>query len=229
MLLASISFLKAQDSKKNNPQTLLIELGNKACDCIDSVDTYNKSVDDVTKEISECIDKNVDAYQLGSKLMSIDLLKDNQANEKGKRKINITINTNKNTSEYKKYYYEMERYLMENCPSLKRKIAGNEKQNNKSISKNEEAKKLYDRGLDEAANNNYEKAIYYYEAALKLDPEFAFAWDNLGLTYRKMDNYDKAIESYQKSLEIDPDGRMPLQNIAVAYQYKKDFQAAINT
>jgi cytochrome c-type biogenesis protein CcmH/NrfG len=36
------------------------------------------------------------------------------------------------------------------------------------------------------------------------DPEFAFAWDNLGISYRRLNNYDKAIDAYSKSIAIDP-------------------------
>jgi tetratricopeptide (TPR) repeat protein len=53
------------------------------------------------------------------------------------------------------------------------------------------------------------------------DPEFAFAWDNLGISQRRLNNYDKAIFAYSKSLAIDPK-LMPLQNIAVAYVHKKN-------
>jgi tetratricopeptide (TPR) repeat protein len=62
---------------------------------------------------------------------------------------------------------------------------------------------------------------------LKIDPKFAFAWDNIGICYRRLENYDKALEAYQNSLKIDPNGTMPLQNIAIVYQYKKQYDKAI--
>jgi cytochrome c-type biogenesis protein CcmH/NrfG len=37
------------------------------------------------------------------------------------------------------------------------------------------------------------------------DPEFAFAWDNLGISYRRLNNYDKAIDAYSKSIAIQMD------------------------
>ena len=116
---------------------------------------------------------------------------------------------------------------MENCISLNEKIKNNEEQSNKSFSKNQKAIDLYSKGTDELKKDNFKKAIEYFEKALKIDPEFVFAWDNLGVSYRNLDNYDKAIESYEKSLEIDPKGITPLQNIAVVYQYKKEYQKAI--
>lgn len=149
---------------------------------------------------------------MGSKLMNIDELKEIADDEDGKKQINISINLDENSNEYKKYYYELERYMMANCNSLKTKIASNEKQSAKSFSKNKKALKFYSKGLDESTKENYDKAVEYFEKAVNEDPEFAFAWDNLGVNYRRLNNYDKAIESYKKSLEIDPYGLMPLQN-----------------
>jgi tetratricopeptide (TPR) repeat protein len=62
---------------------------------------------------------------------------------------------------------------------------------------------------------------------LKVDVDFTFAWDNLGICYRKISDIDKAISAYQKSLGLDPNGLMPLQNIAVAYRYKKKIEKVI--
>jgi cytochrome c-type biogenesis protein CcmH/NrfG len=53
------------------------------------------------------------------------------------------------------------------------------------------------------------------------DPEFAFAWDNLGISYRRLNNYDKAIDAYSKSIAIDPKWINAATNIAVAYIHKK--------
>ena len=121
----------------------------------------------------------------------------------------------------------MERYMMSNCTSLKEKIASNEKQSAKSFSDNKKAIEYYNKGMDQSKNENFEKAIEYFEKAVKEDSEFAFAWDNLGINYRRLNNYDKAIECYKKSLELDPKGLMPLQNIAIVYQYKKEYNKAI--
>lgn len=117
--------------------------------------------------------------------------------------------------------------MMTNCASLKEKMASNEKQSSKSFSDNKKATEFYSKGLNESKNKNYEKAVEYFEIAVKEDPEFTFAWDNLGINYRRLKNFDKAIEAYKKSLEIDPNGLMPLQNIAVVYQYKKEYYKAI--
>jgi tetratricopeptide (TPR) repeat protein len=220
-------FANSQEAKKSDSEKLLEEIAENGCKCVDSIQTYNKLKNDVAIEISKCIDKQTSAYQLGSKLMNIDSLKENAEEKDGKKQINISINVNEKSKDYKKYYYEIERYMMKNCTSLQEKIATNEKQGDKSFSENAKASDFYNKGLDASKNDNYEEAIMYFKQAVKEDPEFAFAWDNLGISYRKLNRLDQAIEAYETSLTLDPNGVMPLQNIAVAYQYKKKYKKAI--
>lgn len=229
LVLALSLFSKgiSQEVKKSGSETLLKELAEKGCQCVDSIRTYNRPKNEIAMDISDCINNQIEAYQLGSKLMDIDVLKEKATDKEGKKKIDISINTNENSEEYKKYYYEMERYMMANCPTVKEKIATNEKQSAKSFSDNKKAIEYYKKGMDESKKENFEKATEYYEKAVREDPEFAFAWDNLGVGYRKLGSYDKAIDCYKKSLEIDPKGMTPLQNIALVYQYKKEYQKAI--
>lgn len=229
LALAVITTLNvfSQNSDTALNKTLLKELAENACKCIDSIEVTDKKKDQVVEEINHCIDRQVGAYQMGSKLMDIENLKKDAKEVNGKKEINISINYNKDSKEYKKYYFEMERYLMENCTPIKAKVAANDKQHSKSLSSNKDAMDWYAKGLDESKQGNYEKAISYYQKAVKIDPEFAFAWDNMGISYRKLGNYDKALEAYQKSLEVDPTGMMPLQNIPVVYQYKQEYDKAI--
>lgn len=109
---------------------------------------------------------------------------------------------------------------MGNCSAVKEKVAAAEKQSTKSVSTNKKALGFYSLGLKETKKENFQKAV-------QEDPEFAFAWDNLGINYRRIDNYDKAIFAYSKSIAIYPNGLMPLQNIAVSYVHKKEFDKAI--
>jgi len=213
----------SQGKENENTQILLKELSENSCKCIGLIDTIDKFPKTVSKEINKCINKQVSAYQLGFKLMKIDTTNLESKN------INILINANEYSNEFKKYYYEIERYLFENCSSLKSKIASFEKRSNKSISENPKALEFYSKGISEIKKQNLKKAILFFKKSVQIDPTFAFAWDNLGISYRKLNNYDKAIESYEKSLEIDPNGLMPLQNIAVVYQYKKEYKKAIKT
>ena len=222
-LLAHIGFGQKKDKSEKTKEKLLKELSANACKCVDSIETFNKANDVVAGEIGKCIDEVAGAYQLGSKLAEIDTKKDDKSS------INISISEDKNSNEYKKYYYELERYMRENCQSLQTKVASTEKQNSaKSVSSDSKALEFFTKGQNEIKKQHYKEAAALFEKSVSIDDEFAFAWDNLGFAYRNLGQYDKAIEAYERSLQIDPKGLMPLQNIAIVYQYKKEFDKAID-
>lgn len=214
---------QVKETKKTDK--LLQELSDNGCKCIDSIKTSNLTQQEISKAINHCIDSQAGAYQLGLKMMNIDL--SNLSKKDSKDTVNIVVNSDVESKEYKDYYYEIERYMMSNCKSIKIKVAASDLENFYSVSKNPEAKKMYSKGIEQSEKQNYQKAISYFQKALKIDSLFAFAWDNIGLCYRKLDKYDEAIYAYNKSLELDPLGHMPLQNIAVAYKYKKEYQKAL--
>ena len=218
--------LHVMGQKSGKADRLLKELAENGCKCIDSIDTRNKSKEEIAKEISKCIDTQTGAYQMGATLMNIDL-SNAISDGKGKKKVNLSVNNDKNSKEYKECYKQMEQYLMDNCKVLKVKLSSMEQESGKSVSTNPEAREWYSKGVKESNSENYKKAITYFEKALAIDSVFAFAWDNLGICNRKLNNFDRAIYCYKRSLELDPNGHMPLQNIAVAYRYKQEYDLAI--
>jgi tetratricopeptide (TPR) repeat protein len=143
------------------------------------------------------------------------------------KKVDITINVNENSNEYKEYYYALERYLMGNCPVLKQKIGSNDRVSEKSMSNNPKAVEWYDKGVKLQQGEDYAGALNAFQQAVAIDPEFAFAWDNIGISFRRLGQYDSALVAYRKSLSIDPNGILPLQNIPIAYLYKQEYEAAI--
>ena len=217
-LIAILSITYFSGVSQVNKDKLLQELSDNSCMCIDSISTTNKSSFLINKEVEDCINKQVGAYQIGSKLANIDLTATSQ---------DIILNTDTNSDDYKASYSKLENYLFKNCITLKKKIGSRDFVNKNSLSTNEKALKLYYKGIDKSNDGNHKKAIKYFKKAIKIDSVFAFAWDNLGLSYRKLNDYDKAIECYEKSLTLDPNGVMPLQNIAIAYQYKEEYHKAI--
>ena len=86
--------------------------------------------------------------------------------------------------------------------------------------------------FDYAAINYYNKAtniIYsdtylaaeYYLKAIKIEPKFVQAIDNLGKAYRILEKYSLAEKYYKKSIEIFPNGSTAHQNLAVVYERQK--------
>jgi tetratricopeptide (TPR) repeat protein len=202
-------------------EVFLKSASKNACNCIEKIKVGDKKKEKTAKEIKKCIEAEATSYQMVQKLME-----SMKSTDTGKTR-NVVINTNKESEMYLKYYYEIERDLMDSCPSLKILLGSNEKELKHSISKNDDAIYFYTKGQNADKTNNYEEAIKYYLEAVKLDPKFAFAWDNLGVNYRKMNMYQEAINAYSKSLELDPKSLTPLQNIALVYQYTKEYDKSV--
>ena len=124
-------------------------------------------------------------------------------------------------------YKRVENYLVQNCESLKNIAFSENKKFKHASSDNVLAQLAYDDGMEYINNGDVENAILKFQKAVDIDPNFAFAWDNMGISYRKNQEYDKAIAAYQKSLEIYAQGRLPLLNISITYNLNKDYEQAI--
>jgi tetratricopeptide (TPR) repeat protein len=57
-----------------------------------------------------------------------------------------------------------------------------------------------------------DRAIAEYEKAVKLQPGYVTAWNNLGNAYEKKKNLPKALKAYEQALFFDP-------NNSVAKEY----------
>ncbi|MDR4890786.1 MULTISPECIES: tetratricopeptide repeat protein [unclassified Chryseobacterium] len=223
ILLYSLSF----SQKKPNEKTILQELSEKACKCADSIALSNRKKEDIIKDVHECIDKYTGALQISTLLKGAEKQAEKTTEVNGKKEINLTFNTNKNSQQYKDSYNELERYLMQNCESVQKATQTTETSYDK-FSKNDTAINFYQKAVDASKQENWKEAIQNYEQAVKIDPKFIYAWDNLGICYRRVGEYDKALNAYKQSLAADPKGKMPLQNIAITYVYKKEYQKAID-
>ncbi len=174
-------------------------ISNRACDCISQIDLEDESKN---KAINNCIAEA----------------------------IVTTLKTDNNDSDIqidKNGYSKIEKYLVENCKALNQVSFTENKKFEHATSNNVLAQLAYDDGLDYMDENNHFNAINKFKKAIEIDPNFAFAWDNLGISYRNTNQYEKAIGAYEKSLEINPKGKMPLINIAVTYNLKKEYKEAV--
>jgi len=223
LIICSLGQLSAQKKVEKKIESLKKELSENACKCIDSIDTRNKTKDQITALVHRCINAQTDAYLIGASMMSIDL---SGVDKNGT--LNITLNTDSDSQEYKQRYYELENYLMEHCKGLKRVMASADIEGDKTISSNQEAREFYQKGQEADKKGKYSKAIEYYKKAVEIDSVFAFAWDNMGICYRRINDYDRAIQAYTISNQLYPKGTTALQNMAVAYSFKKEYDKAIS-
>jgi tetratricopeptide (TPR) repeat protein len=61
----------------------------------------------------------------------------------------------------------------------------------------------------------YDFAIYYYQQALKLLPDYVVALNNLAFVYEKQNLKSKAKEIYLRVLKIDPLNKLAKEKITV--------------
>ncbi len=75
---------------------------------------------------------------------------------------------------------------------------------------------------------NYKEAIAYYSKAIELNPNYAKAYNNRGITYDELGQYDKGIADYNKAIELDPKYAEAYYNQAYAYSKLGQTERAIS-
>lgn len=220
-----VLFSYSQTHKEEMKSAMLAYVSDSACNCTKKIITTDKSYSTINDEINNCILDQVSFYRLTCKLIEKDsfLLYMNDTT----LPINQFSQVDENSDEFLNYYFEIKSHLLENCVSMMAKVYSNDEIHQNSLSSNKKAMKLYNEAVELEKKNQSEKSIELLLKSLKKDNKFAFAWDILGLNYRKIGDYDKAIDAYEHSIAIDPKGKLPWQNMAVVYEYKKDYTGAI--
>jgi len=176
----------------------LLAATNDACECISQIESNS---DDKNQNIQNCINSSLEKAKI-----------DKSSAEDGVIEMN---------------YKMVENYLVQHCKPLKELAFTENKKFKHASSDNVLAQLAYDDGMEYINEGDIANAILKFTKAVEIDPNFAFAWDNLGISYRKNSEYDKAIASYQKSLEIYPEGRLPLLNTAITYNLNKQYNEAV--
>lgn len=74
---------------------------------------------------------------------------------------------------------------------------------------------------------NYENALKLYQACVAIEPNFAIAYYNLGLTYKALGRNFKAIDAYQSAIQFNPNYPWSYQNLAVLLFKKGEIEDSI--
>ncbi|MFB3853458.1 MAG: tetratricopeptide repeat protein [Vicinamibacterales bacterium] len=67
-------------------------------------------------------------------------------------------------------------------------------------------------GIAVARKGLWREAIFRFEKAIQLDPEYAAAYNNLAIGYEHEGQFEKAREAYEKALALDPKNTFIVQN-----------------
>lgn len=85
---------------------------------------------------------------------------------------------------------------------------------------------LNNKGADELRAGRPDIALLQFQNAVKLAPEFAGAWGNLGVTQRRLGDVSAAFAAYERALALEPDNPTVLTNVAAIYRsLGKDMEA----
>ncbi|MCG8588914.1 MAG: tetratricopeptide repeat protein [Proteobacteria bacterium] len=67
----------------------------------------------------------------------------------------------------------------------------------------------------------------HFVAATWLDPQFALAWNNLGIVHARLGDQERAIRYYREALERDDRLGAPYHNLGLQYQARGELRAAV--
>jgi len=76
---------------------------------------------------------------------------------------------------------------------------------------------LNNRGSDELRVGRPDLALTLFDDAVRLAPDFAGAWGNLGVARRRAGNVTGAFAAYEQALTVDSDNPTVLSNLAALY------------
>jgi len=71
------------------------------------------------------------------------------------------------------------------------------------------------KGAEELINGNFELAYHYLKQATLTDNQFASAWGNLGILYKKTGHFQLAESAYRHAISIKSDSLTSLGNLAI--------------
>ncbi|MCX6546294.1 MAG: tetratricopeptide repeat protein [Acidobacteria bacterium] len=81
-----------------------------------------------------------------------------------------------------------------------------------SAADRKEARSQVEFGIKVAEQGLWKEAVYRWERAVALDPEYAAAFNNLAIAYETAGLFDKAKKAYERAIELDPKNMYIRQN-----------------
>jgi serine/threonine protein kinase len=89
------------------------------------------------------------------------------------------------------------------------------------------AKKFYNQAVEKARNGHNEAAIADLNQAIKLLPNYEYAYYSRGRIRFQMGDYSGSIADYSQTIKLNPQDAGAYANRCVAYRYLSDFSTAI--
>ena len=81
-------------------------------------------------------------------------------------------------------------------------------------------------GVQHAKSGRLPEAEAAFREALKISPDNPKAWNNLGLTLRRLNKTDDAVAAYHQAVRIDPNFALAYKNVGVLLEELKEYRKA---
>jgi tetratricopeptide (TPR) repeat protein len=91
------------------------------------------------------------------------------------------------------------------------------------------ALRAFQSAAEESDRGNRLKAIEYLNEAIREQPDYFEAFNNLGVQYQKLRQWPEAIAAFRQAIEIRGDSAKPHQNLGVVYWERGELQSAIES
>jgi tetratricopeptide (TPR) repeat protein len=82
---------------------------------------------------------------------------------------------------------------------------------------NPQARTYFNQGVAYSKEKKWFLAIAAYTQAVRIEPKFAAAWNNLGHSCRKAQQYGMALDAYKQAIGLAPDNPNPHEYMARTY------------
>ncbi len=99
--------------------------------------------------------------------------------------------------------------------------------NRENISKPTNVKQLYYRARSFQKSGQLNDAKHLYQKALKADPKYADALNNLGVIYIQEKKYKDAQTNFEQAIRVNPGDADPYYNLACVYALKGEIELGL--
>ena len=124
---------------------------------------------------------------------------------------------------------EMEKQLIKLQQTMQELLEGqrNEQRDISNERRRQKANEHNDRGVMLFHRRELAAAEAEFHRVLDIRPDFAEAYNNLGLTLSDLGKKEEAVEAFKKAIDLSPEAPEAYNNLGCLYRIKKDYQQAV--
>jgi len=92
----------------------------------------------------------------------------------------------------------------------------------------QDAKELYDLGMEKARAGKLDEAIKFFDKSIELNQTEFVVWFNRGIAKAMLNNYEGALPDYEQTLKLSPEYKKGYLNRGTAKKHLTDYSGAIS-